>query len=113
MSLPVNLPDSKEAYLMFRLENDKFTEIVSALRWVHCRSDPASKSKIVNSQIAEWIEKNWSWLIKEYKFTDTGKLVMTFSVTGVTIADTWSIEKDTNNKQEHSLYCFAEKQHGL
>ena len=116
----INLPTNKDELLYLVLSNTKSNTIIGLMRWIYSHlgnpveQDSRQTVRLVNDQVAEWIQENWDWLIKEHTFTDNfstcntnGQLVVTFAYTGVSISDTWSVSSSSAYQSERSLYKFA------
>jgi len=107
MSAPlVNLPNSREAYLLYRLEDNRFKSMVALMRWVYQRSNYNNSNEVVFKRLAVWIRNNWSWAVKSYTFNDR-RLIIEFSVTGIVSSDQWGVDLDTVIGEEKQLIEFA------
>lgn len=104
----VKLPNSKEEYLLFVLENHKFNSVVSLLRWFYTKASKNINNRDVNRRMATWIRNNWSWIVKDFQIDDN-KLLIEFSVNGILVGNEWSVNKDSGIKEERGLYEYAEK----
>lgn len=117
----INLPKNKDDLLYLVLSNTKSNTIIGLMRRIYSHpgnyveQDTRQTVRLVNDQVAEWIQENWDWLVKEHHFTNNfstcnshGQLEVTFAYTGVSISNTWSVNSSSVYASEVALYRFAE-----
>lgn len=116
----IKLPTNKDELLYLVLSNTKSNTIIGLMRWIYSHTgsilqdNKKQTSRLVNDQVAEWIQANWDWLVKEHRIdqnihnrSTTGQLIITFAYTGVSISDTWSVNSSSSYPAEVALYNFA------
>lgn len=103
----IKLPKSREEYLVYRLDNNRFNNMVALLRWVYQRANYLNSNEVVFRRMAVWIRNNWSWVVKSYTFEEN-RLVIEFSVSGIVTSNEWGVDCDSEISEEKELFLFAE-----
>lgn len=103
----VKLPNSKDEFLVFVLENGKFKSLVSVLRWIYSRTSVNSQ-EVIERRMAVWIRNNWHWLVKDYQFVNDGDhLRIEFAIKHVVNGNAWSVPRTSRIMQEKELYYYV------